>query len=122
MVMNELIESEIILPSQFFIQQRSVSEPEHRLMRAVLEDAIDCFRKGKVGESKRKWCLSREAEEWFRSTDTKWLYSFENICQHLGLDADSIRNALFCGNGQLVVSRIRHTASPKSMPLSTCFK
>jgi hypothetical protein len=63
-------------------------------MRAILEDAIECFQKQFVKEGQRTRRLGREAEEWIFADDYRWPFSFVNICAVLGLDAAYIRRGL----------------------------
>ena len=64
---------------------------EIRLMRAVLEDAVECVRKGLVSKSTSALRLAREAEEWIFYDDPQWIFSFPNICAALGIDPDYLR-------------------------------
>ena len=72
-------------------QGRYAGPPERRLMVAILEDAIDCLRKNAVTRSRRRRRLFTEAEEWMWSDDMSWIFSFRNICDHLGLDTQALR-------------------------------
>lgn len=69
-------------------------EPEMALMLAVLEDAISCFQRHVLasgGKAKRQF---REAEKWIMEKDNEWLFSFENICEALGLSPRFVRKGL----------------------------
>ncbi len=69
-------------------------EPEHRLMLAVLEDAIIClqrYRNAKSGKQ-RRWY--REAVEWVTDRSDQGVFSFENVCAFCGLDAAYLRLGL----------------------------
>jgi hypothetical protein len=82
-----------MLPVQFaeLIQGSSDRTPEHRLMAAVLDDAIRSFCQfagSRLGREKR---LFRETAEWFESCDVSWPFSFESICDALALDPQWIR-------------------------------
>jgi hypothetical protein len=68
--------------------------PEAALMCAVLEDAFFCFQKQFESENLRVKRTAQEAEEWFFSTDPRWLFSFLSICNVLGLEPEYIRNKL----------------------------
>ncbi len=63
-------------------------------MQAVLEDAIDCY----LGRAKRRRIhpkiLQREAEYWIRIEDWEAPFSFNNVCEALGLDPDWTRHAI----------------------------
>ena len=61
--------------------------PETALMYAVLEDAFLCFHK--QFETERRFMQrAREAEEWFFSDDSRWLFSFVSVCDALGLEPE----------------------------------
>jgi hypothetical protein len=62
-------------------------------MRAVLEDAIRCL-VGEVGPRHQRAELAAEARAWIESDDTRWPFSFENVCDGLGLEAASLRGRL----------------------------
>jgi len=85
-----------LLPSQFFdrVRRRSEHDGERRLMIAVLEDAVDVYRKQAGAQDARGQQLFHEAEEWIEDADQSWLFSFQNICDVLGLDADYLRRGL----------------------------
>jgi len=91
-----LTEPQLVLPSQFFshIGEATVVEGERRLISAVLEDALLCFRKYAFASNSRGRTLFRNAEEWFMEPDTGAAFTFEYICEAGGLDAESIRARL----------------------------
>jgi hypothetical protein len=66
---------------------------EYRLMAAVLEDALDVYRRSARTPTGRR--TFREIEAWFESRDRSWPFSFERICEALSLDADMIRDGLY---------------------------
>jgi hypothetical protein len=63
-------------------------------MLAVLEDAIDCYQKFAHARDPRGTQMFEEAREWVSSTDRSWLFSFENICDTLEINADYVRRGL----------------------------
>ena len=89
---------DIILPSQHFGPQRKQA-PEHRLMMAVLHDALDCLEKYRFATAARGRRIFREAQQWFLADETKWPYSFECICGVLDLDANAVRQRLRVAQG-----------------------
>lgn len=91
-----LFQPDTLLPSQYFdrIRRRARYDGEHRLMIAVLEDAIDVYRKQAGARDPRAQQLFREAEEWIEDHDRTWLFSFENICDVLDFDAEYLRRGL----------------------------
>jgi len=86
----------IVLPEQFYQTASNPSQgrPEADLMRAVLEDAVQCIRVGLNTPNRRHQRLAREAQQWFESQEMSWPFSFLNICAVLGLDPHYIRGGL----------------------------
>jgi len=84
-----------ILPEQFFESRVKLSTvcPETALMYAVLEDAFLCFYNPLEPKS-RFFQRAREAEDWFFSDDSRWLFSFVSVCRALGLEPRYIRMKL----------------------------
>jgi len=76
------------------VYKRTIRDGEERLMFAVLENAVECFQKYVLARKPSGKQLFREAEEWFLDKETEALYSFENICDTLGLHPDPIRKGL----------------------------
>ena len=66
---------------------------ERALMRAVLEDAIRCIA-GEIGPVRERPQLAAEARTWIADADTRWAFSFPNVCDHLGFDAGQLRGRL----------------------------
>ena len=82
-----------LLPTQFWAGLADPrTEPEKRLMVAVLEEAIALVVNGGGGEDRRT--AVREAERWFASDDHSTTFTFAAICDVLGLDAGRVRQAL----------------------------
>lgn len=84
---------DILLPAQYFYERRKRS-PEHRLMMAVLYEALHCLEKYRFASDLKGRRLFFEAEQWFVSEQTEWSYSFERICEALDLDAAAVRHRL----------------------------
>jgi len=63
-------------------------------MMAVLQDAIMCY----LGRAKRRRIdpriLAREAEYWIRINDWDSPFSFNNVCEALGLSHESARRMI----------------------------
>ena len=66
---------------------------ERALMRAVLEDAMRCLI-GEVGPRHQRGALAAEARQWIETADPRWPFSFENVCDGLGLNAANLRRRL----------------------------
>jgi hypothetical protein len=86
---------ELVMPSQFHAPASESWWPgEKRLMLAVLTDAIGVLTKGARANGPRRERLFEETLEWLADDDTRWPYSFVNLCAGLGLDAAAVRSAL----------------------------
>jgi len=111
-----LFQPDTLLPSQFFdrVRRRVEHDGERRLMIAVLEDAVDVYRKQAAAHEARGQQLFREAEEWIEDRDRTWLFSFENICDVLDIDSAYVRRGLHAWK-----ERARRGQSPKRVALHT---
>jgi len=91
-----LFEPDVLLPAQYFAAFRRSGglERERLLMLAVLEDAIDCYQKYAHARDPRGGQIFQESKEWVDSGDRTWLFSFENICDTLEINADYVRRGL----------------------------
>src|SRR2546425_12520451 len=92
----DLFAPDIILPEQFVAGARSDSyvSGEKALMLAVLEDGIRCFQEHLRNPRSNPRLLSQQAEEWIRAVDYEWPFSFQNVCETLGINPESLRGAL----------------------------
>jgi len=93
----ELFAPDIILPEQFSggVRRDSQASGEKALMMAVLEDGIRCFQEHLRAPRANPRLLSQQAEVWIGAVDYEWPFSFNNICETLGIDPSALRAALF---------------------------
>ncbi len=95
--MDSLLQPDTLLPAQYLetIRRENHLDPEKMLMLAVLENGVICFQKNiSTQDEKGKRSLS-EAEEWvLMEQNSDWLFSFDNICETLGLNPGYIREGL----------------------------
>ena len=91
-----LFQPDSLLPAHYFgtLRRKTLSEPEKRLMLAILEDAIHCFQDNLLTQNVRSRRLFEEAEEWIVEADGDWIFSFENICEALGFNPAYLREGL----------------------------
>ncbi|MDZ7379247.1 MAG: hypothetical protein ONB06_07855 [candidate division KSB1 bacterium] len=91
-----LFQPDCLLAAQYFETCRSKNhlEPEKKLMLAVLEDAITCFRKYSFTRNGKGRGLFREAERWICDENDDSPFSFEMICDVLGLSPSYVRRGL----------------------------
>jgi hypothetical protein len=83
-----------VLPAQFFPPADRSGKGEVALMRAVLEEAMDCFRRQFAVRDPRTLRLAQEAEEWLFADEERWPFSFLNICAALEIDPHYLRRGL----------------------------
>jgi hypothetical protein len=89
----------IMLPTQYSSRRASPIEPHMRLMAAVLQAVVDDCRGGSVyRQSAGKRVIDartvRKAIAYVASRDRAWPFSFENLCEALGLDVAGLRQKL----------------------------
>jgi hypothetical protein len=93
----------ILLPVQYLAKRRGDrGEPQTRLMLAVLQTVVDDYRgsmyrhaAGLTGQRDPR--VYAAARAYVESTDRTWPFSFENLCDAVGLDADCLRTELARG-------------------------
>jgi len=77
------------------VYKKNIREGEERLMLAVLESAVEDFQKYVLARHACGKKLFEQAEEWFLEKDSGGtLFSFESICETLGLHPNHIRKGL----------------------------
>ena len=87
-----------MLPAQYASRVRS-ADPHKRLMAAVLRAVVDDCRGGSdyrraTGKGVVGPLSIRRALAYVASTDRAWPFSFENLCDGLGLDSATLRKEL----------------------------
>jgi len=93
-----------VLPAQFFAslqRQAPHRTGEYRLLVAVLDDAIRCFRLFAFPRTHRERRLFEDTERWImndeslsRDPSAAPLLSFEYVCCVLGIDPAGVRQSL----------------------------
>ncbi len=89
------LESDALVPERYreVFHSRQIS-PEKRLMIAVLNDAIQAFFAGIRPRKSTDLRYFQEAEEWIMATGCDGVFSFEWICNLLGLEPAYLRTGL----------------------------
>lgn len=93
---TSLFQPDVLLPEEYLdtYRRKSHVEPEKRLMLAILEDAVGCYQKHIDARKPREKTMFQESEEWIFETDSSWLFSFESICEYLGIEPEYFRKRL----------------------------
>jgi hypothetical protein len=94
--LGSLFVPDVLTPEQFYDSRRDDSSirPVKKLMMAILEDALRCFQNNadaKTGSRKR---LFQEAEQWLCGENGEGPFSFETVCETLGIEPGFLRNGL----------------------------
>ena len=90
----------VLLPIQYLPRTEGrLDGPQRRLMIAVLQTAIDDCQGTSTARAlglpiTTSSRAAREAIAFFESPDRAWPYSFVNICEAIGLDADALRRTI----------------------------
>ena len=90
-------------------------DPERVLMLAVLQDAVVCFQDNVSATCKRKQTMHLDAAAWIESTDRSYLFSFENVCDALGYDAEYMRQGLTRWKEMVIGSRSKQESRSSSV-------
>ena len=91
-----MFQPDTLLPSQFFttLRHRGYVEGEKRLVAAVLADAVECYMKQMDTTDPRGRQLFEEAEAWIFTETKGWFFSFDSICEILGLHPGYVRRGI----------------------------
>ncbi len=93
---TSLFQPDTLLPEQFLdtFRRKLHLEPEKKLMQAILEDGIACFQKYLFARDSKGKALFREAETWVEDKGGDTVFSFDSVCECLGLAPDYMRGGL----------------------------
>jgi hypothetical protein len=79
---------------QAVFRRAEPAHPERQLLRAVLEDGIQTFLQNVKATGRRSFSLhlqQREALAWIVSEERSGVFTFERICEVLGIEAGWLR-------------------------------
>lgn len=97
-----LLEAETVIFDKFdeVFRRKQHIEPEKGLMFAILEEGISCFQRQLFARTQKGKNLFREAEAWILEQNSDGIFSFENICDTLGLSSNYLRAGLTAWKNQ----------------------
>jgi hypothetical protein len=106
-----VFESDIVAPEEFFEHLRSKEfPPVKNLMLAILEDSVHLYQKYYAVTHPKGRAIFNEERAWIDSRDTTWIFSFEVICEAVGIDANWLRKGLATWReGHIATKRLRRT-------------
>ncbi|MGH7766159.1 MAG: hypothetical protein ACREQP_01785 [Candidatus Binatia bacterium] len=109
-----LLQADASLPAQYWdtVARKDQLEPEKKLLLAVLENAIRTYRQYVFTQSR----LLHEVESWLFAEEKDHPFSFDTICDSLGLNAECVRRGILRSQSKrrvqqaspLVVKKKRH--------------
>jgi len=94
--MGSILVPDIITPEQFYDARHddSAIAPVKRLMMAVLEDALRCFQNNSNARNGPRKRLFAEAEQWLCGETGDGPFSFDTVCETLGIEPEFLRGGL----------------------------
>jgi len=94
--MGSILVPDIITPEQFYDVRHddSAIAPVKRLMMAVLEDALRCFQNNSKARNGPRKRLFAEAEQWLCGETGDGPFSFDTVCETLGIEPEFLRGGL----------------------------
>lgn len=95
-VLGSLFIPDAITPEQFYDSRRddSAIRPVKKLMLALLEDALRCFQNNAEAKGGPRKRLFTEAEEWLICEGGQGPFSFDTVCETLGIEPRFLRRGL----------------------------
>jgi hypothetical protein len=92
---STLFEPDALASQQYetVFHSRQIS-PEKRLILAILDDAVQSFVATMRPRSPKELREFQEAQTWIMEANSDWIFSFDSICNQLGLDPDYLRSGL----------------------------
>lgn len=95
---SSVFEPDVMLPSQYLIpDEQGLSGGERRLMAALLSDGIEAYINHAISQltgSLRRVSAKSDACEWIEIKDDSYVFSFDNVCECLGIDPEYLRLGL----------------------------
>src|SRR5229473_6736479 len=94
--LGNLFVPDVLTPEQFYDSRRDDSSirPVKKLMMAILEDALRCFQNNADAKGGPRKRLFSEAEQWLIGEGGEGPFSFETVCETLGIEPQFLRRGL----------------------------
>jgi hypothetical protein len=89
---DALFSPDVLTSAQYYAAP--VASPHHRLLLAILEDAIRCFQRNFAVRNGPRRILFRETEEWLFDSDGTAFLSCAMVCESLGINPVELRRSL----------------------------
>lgn len=86
-----LFEPDVILPSQFEANGSGINGGERKLMAALLSDGIEAYIAHTTSTTEHH---RSEVCDWVETRDHAYVFSFDVVCECLGIDPEYLRLGL----------------------------
>lgn len=116
---SDVFQPDVLLPMQYFgaLKRKKYHSGEHRLVVALMRDAVDCFQKYIHSVDAKRRQLYLDAEGWISDEDDRGQFSFNNVCELLGMNSQYVREGLIgWRDGQREQAR-KEAAKLRTMPI-----
>lgn len=122
-VIANIFEPDSILPSQFFeCSECGLDGGERKLMAAILSDGIEAYISqslqidGKTSLHRQEQSGRFNAIDWVDTKEFGYVFSFDIVCESLGIDSDYLRHGLKLYISSVKNRRKRHLELVASNP------
>lgn len=110
-----LFEPDVVLSSQFLSSEdNGLSGGERKLMAALLSDGIEAYISQKTSVARERRRSAVDASEWVDTRDYSYVFSFDNVCECLGINPEYLRAGLDRYVDSIAASRA-NGAAPKTV-------
>ena len=91
---DNLITSSVVIPEQFYGKSNNgLKGGERRLMVALLSDGVQAYVESVTNRAYGK-TVNMDAVDWVESFDPSYVFSFDVVCECLGIDPLYLRRGL----------------------------
>jgi hypothetical protein len=88
-------EPDVMLPSQFLVpDEEGLGGGERKLMAAILSDGIEAYIAQCTNPLAARRKPINDAREWVETEDEAYVFSFDNVCEALGINPRYLRIGL----------------------------
>ena len=92
---SALFEPDVMLPSQFLVKdEKGIQGGERRLMAALLSDGVEAYISHSLSCAWDAQRSQSDALDWVETRDFSYVFSFDNVCECLGINPEYLRLGL----------------------------
>ncbi len=95
---SSVFEPDVMLPSQLLMpDEEGLTGGERRLMAALLSDGIEAYighAMATIEGNVKKARARADASDWVEESDASYVFSFDNVCECLGINPEYLRLGL----------------------------